>query len=225
MHISIIEDELLLGEKMRIKLINQWYLVSIYTSYKQFMSIWNSNSHLYVVDIGLWDGSGFDIINWLRKKQNSKAPIIITSWYGETDKIVYGLNIGADDYMIKPCIPDEFIARVDALARRSITDSTITETLKVFTYKDITYFPHTQTVLQWKEKIYLSKKELLIFELFIRNPHSIITREAIIEQAWSTYDSTEISDTVLNTALSRVRKKFWDEFHLNPLYSYGYILE
>jgi DNA-binding response OmpR family regulator len=50
--------------------------------------------------------------------------------------------------MIKPCIPDEFIARVDALARRSITDSTITETLKVFTYKDITYFPHTQAVFQ-----------------------------------------------------------------------------
>ena len=163
--------------------------------------------------------------NWLRKKQNSKAPIMITSWYGETDKIVYGLNIGADDYMTKPCIPDEFIARVDALARRSVTDISTTDTLKIFSYKDITYFPHTQIVLQWKEKIYLSKKELLIFELFIRNPHSIITREIIIEHAWSTYDSSEISDTVLNTALSRVRKKFWDEFHLNPLYSYGYILE
>lgn len=225
MHISIIEDEVLLGEKMRIKLINQWYLVSIFTSYKQFMTLWNSDSHLYVVDIGLWDGSGFDIITWLRKKQHSSAPIIITSWYGETDKIVYGLNIGADDYMIKPCIPDEFIARVDALARRSITDTTSIETLKIFTYKDITYSPHTQTVLQWKEKVYLSKKELLIFELFIRNPHSIITRETIIEKAWSTYDSSEISDTVLNTTLSRIRKKFWDEFHLNPLYSYGYILE
>ncbi len=225
MHISIIEDEILLGEKMRIKLINQWYLVTTFASYKEFMTLWNSTSHLYVVDIGLWDGSGFDIINWLRKKQNSKAPIMITSWYGETDKIVYGLNIGADDYMTKPCIPDEFIARVDALARRSVTDISTTDTLKIFSYKDITYFPHTQIVLQWKEKIYLSKKELLIFELFIRNPHSIITREIIIEHAWSTYDSSEISDTVLNTALSRVRKKFWDEFHLNPLYSYGYILE
>jgi DNA-binding response OmpR family regulator len=225
MHISIIEDELLLGEKMRIKLINQWYLVSIFTSYKEFMTLWTSDSHLYVVDIGLWDWSGFDIITWLRKKQNSQAPIIITSWYGETDKIVYGLNIGADDYMIKPCIPDEFIARVDALARRSITDPTSTETLKVFIYKNITYFPHTQVVLRGKEKIYLSKKELLIFELFIRSPHSIITREDIIEHAWSIYDSSEISDTVLNTALSRIRKKLWDEFQLNSLYSYGYILE
>ena len=120
---------------------------------------------------------------------------------------MYGLNIGADDYMIKPCIPDEFIARVDALARRSITDPTSTETLKVFIYKNITYFPHTQVVLRGKEKIYLSKKELLIFELFIRSPHSIITREDIIEHAWSIYDSSEISDTVLNTALSRIRKK------------------
>lgn len=225
MHISIIEDEVLLGEKMRLKLINQWYLVSIYTSYTQFMDTWTSGSHLYVVDIGLWDGNWFDIINWLRKKQNSKAPIIITSWYGDTDKIVYGLNIGADDYMVKPCIPDEFIARIDALARRNITDPAITDTLKTFVHKSIRYIPHTQEVFQWNEKIYLSKKELLIFELFIRNPHSIITRENIIEQAWSTYDSSEISDTVLNTALSRIRKKFWDEFYLRPLYNYGYMLE
>ncbi len=225
MHVSIIEDEVLLGEKMRTKLINQWYLVSIFTSYRQFMRFWSSESHLYVIDIWLWDGSGFDIIEWLRKKQNSIAPIIITSWYGDTDRIVYGLNIGADDYIVKPCIPDEFIARVDALARRNIINTKIPETLSNFVYKDITFVPHTQEITQWSEKIFLSKKEMLIFELFIRNPKIIISRETIIEKAWSTYNSADIPDTVLNTALSRIRKKFWDTFNLKPVYSFGYILE
>lgn len=224
MHISIIEDEVTLCERMRTKLVNQWYFVSIFTSYKQFMKSWSWESHLYIVDIGLWDGSWFDIITWLRKKQNSKAPIIITSWYGDTDRIVYGLDIGADDYMVKPCIPDEFVARVNSLARRNITDSTKIETLKTLTYKDIIFYPHTQEIIQWNEKIFLSKKELIIFELFIRNPNTIISREAIIAQAWSTYDCAAISDTVLNTTLSRIRKKFCDSFDLKPLYGYGYTL-
>jgi DNA-binding response OmpR family regulator len=224
MHITIVEDEVSLCEKMRIKLINQWYIVSTFTSYNNFMKKWSNDSHMYIIDIWLWDGSWFDIITWLRKKQNSKAPIIITSWYGDTDKIVYGLNIGADDYIIKPCVPDEFIARVNALARRNITDPKNNETLQVFTYKDIVYVPYTQEVMQWKKKVLLSKKEILIFDLFIRNPNTIISREAIIEKAWSAYDSSIISDMVLNTALSRIRKKFCDHFNLRPLYGYGYTL-
>lgn len=224
MHITIIEDEINLCEKMRIKLVKQWYIVSAFTSYKHFMKAWTSDSHCYVIDIGLWDWSGFDIITWLRKKQNSKAPIIITSWYGETDKIVYWLDIGADDYMIKPCMPDEFLARINALARRSITNTSDINTLQTFSYKDILYFPLTQEITQWKEKIFLTKKEMMIFDLFIRSPNTIITRETIISQAWWAYDSLAISDTVLNTTLSRIRKKFQDSFDLRPLYGYGYTL-
>lgn len=224
MHITIIEDEINLCEKMRIKLVKQWYIVSAFTSYKHFMKAWTSDSHCYVIDIGLWDWSGFDIITWLRKKQNSKAPIIITSWYGETDKIVYWLDIGADDYMIKPCMPDEFLARIHALARRSITNTSDINTLQTFSYKDILYFPLTQEITQWKEKIFLTKKEMMIFDLFIRSPNTIITRETIISQAWWAYDSLAISDTVLNTTLSRIRKKFQDSFDLRPLYGYGYTL-
>lgn len=225
MHISIIEDEITLGEKMRVKLINQWYVVSTYTSYADFMISWNDQSHLYVVDIWLWDGSGFDIIDWLRKKRNSQAPIIITSWYGDTDKIVYGLNIGADDYMVKPCIPDELIARIDALSRRHVTNSTNTKSLKSFIHKNITYFPEKQDIIQWDTKIFLSKREMIIFDLFIRNSHTIISRETIIEKAWGTYDSSIVSDTVFNTTLSRIRKKFSWEFYPKPLYNYGYMLE
>ncbi len=225
MNISVIEDELLLWVNIKTKLENQWYQVRIYTSYRQFMRFWNSSSHLYIIDIWLVDGSWFDIIEWLRKKKNSVAPIIITSGYGDTDRIVYGLNIGADDYMVKPCIPDELVARVDALARRNIVNPKIPETLGNFVYKDITYIPHTQEIWQRTTRIFLSKKEMLIFEIFIRNPKIIISRETIIEKAWSTYNSASIPDTVLNTALSRIRKKFWESVKIKSLYSFWYILE
>ena len=225
MHVSIIEDEVLLGEKIRNKLTNQWYIVSIFTSYTHFMEQGSSTSHLYIIDIWLWDGNGFDIINWLRKKENSSAPIMITSWYGDTDRIVYGLKIGADDYMVKPCIPDEFLARVDALARRHITNVENPETLKAFTYKDITFTPLTQEVIQWWNKIFLSKKEMIIFELLITNQKIMVSRETMIERAWGAYNSTSISDTIVNTALSRMRKKFWNTLTIKSIYNFGYILQ
>ncbi len=225
MHISIIEDETILAEKMRNKLMHQWYFVNIFTSYSQFMTFGTSDSQLYVIDIWLGDWSGFDIIDWLRKKKNSLAPIIITSGYGDTDKIVHWLKIGADDYMVKPCIPDEFVARVEALARRNASKSLIPNTFKNFIYKNITFVPHVQEITQGQEKIFLSRREMRIFELFIRNPKSIISREDIIKQWWEIYDTSIISDSLLNTTLSRIRKKFWDTIIIRSIYSAGYILE
>lgn len=225
MHISIVEDEIQLWQKMSSKLLSQGYSVSTFTSYSEFMELWNGKSHVYVIDIGLWDGNGFDIIDWLRKIQHSTAPILITSWYWDTERIVYWLNIGADDYMIKPCMPDEFIARINALTRRNIVDKENTETMKSFKYKDIVYFPETQKITQLWKIITLTKRELFIFELFIRNPKNIISRETVIEHGWYWKNSCDISDPVLNTTLSRIRKKFWNSFNMKCLYNFGYVLE
>jgi DNA-binding response OmpR family regulator len=84
--------------------------------------------------------------------------------------------------MVKPCIPDEFVARVEALTRRNASKSLIPNTFKNFIYKNITFVPHVQEITQGQEKIFLSRREMRIFELFIRNPKSIISREDIIKQ-------------------------------------------
>lgn len=225
MHISIIEDDLRLWQKMSHKLIKEWYTVSLFGGYSDFMEPWANISHLYIVDIWLWDGSGFDIIDWLRNIQHSAVPILITSGYGDTDRIVYWLNIWADDYMIKPCIPDEFIARVNALARRKSNGRHNKKVTGSFIYKDITYTPETQTIIQQWKNINLSKRELAIFELFIRNPKNVFSREAIVKHGWYWEESCDISDTRLNTALSRIRKKFWSSFNMKCLYNCGYILD
>ncbi len=98
------------------------------------------SSQLYIVDISLGDGSGFDIIASLRSEEGCRAPILIISGYGDSDKIVYGLNIGADDYLTKLFVPDELIARIRALLRRPIDI-----TPRIFLrYKDITHDPSNQ---------------------------------------------------------------------------------
>jgi DNA-binding response OmpR family regulator len=97
----------------------------------------DAKSQLYIIDISLGDGSGFDIIRWLRENANSLSPILIISGYGNSEKIIYGLNIGGDDYIIKPINPEELIARVKALMRRP----SILISDKILLYKSISYNP------------------------------------------------------------------------------------
>ncbi|USN58365.1 MAG: response regulator transcription factor [Candidatus Peribacteria bacterium] len=133
MKICIIEDEVLLAERIQQKLERNGYNVSMYTSYSSFMNQHSLDADLYIIDIALGDGSGFDIINWLRETKKSIAPVIITSGYNDTERKVYGLDIGADDYLPKPFSPRELLARIRALTRRN---SEATKTA-IIEYKDI----------------------------------------------------------------------------------------
>lgn len=92
MHISIIDDEQILATKIGKKLKNSGYCVSVFTSYEEFIRNGDMSSQLYIIDISLRDGSGFDIVKQLRKDGKSKVPIII-SGYGDSQNIIYGLDL------------------------------------------------------------------------------------------------------------------------------------
>lgn len=134
MKICIIEDEVLLAERIQQKLERNGYNVSLYNSCTDFMNSHSIDADLYIIDIALGDGSGFDIITWLRETKKSIAPVMITSGYNDTERKVYGLDIGADDYLPKPFSPRELLARIRALTRRN---SEATKT-SIIEYKDIT---------------------------------------------------------------------------------------
>ena len=221
MHISIIDDEKILSSKIRKKLESEWYAVSDFYSYSDFMKHGDSYSHLYIIDISLWDGSGFDIIRWLRTNVECNAPILIVSWYADSEKIIYGLNIWADDYLTKPFIPDELIARIKALLRRpkGLT------TYSLITYKDVSFNPETQETKKWSTKIYLTHKESMILEFFMRKRWEMITREKLINSIWWGNNLSSVSDNTINVTLSRIRKKIWSELKLKTMYNHGYILE
>jgi DNA-binding response OmpR family regulator len=89
MHISIIDDEKILADKILKKLQNNGYAASAFYGYQDFMHHGDATSGLYIIDISLSDGTGFDIIRWLRKNKESRAPIIVISGYGDSQNIVY----------------------------------------------------------------------------------------------------------------------------------------
>jgi len=180
MHISIIDDEKLLVSKIIKKLESNGYVASAYYGYEDFMRNGNAESQLYIVDVSLGDGSGFDIIKWLRKNNQSQVPIIMVSGYGDSENIIYGLDIGADDYIIKPLIPEELIARIKAMFRRP---NNFVES-KEIQCGDIIFDQLTKKARIGEHEVYLTKTESLLFETFLMNRGSIISREKMITQAW-----------------------------------------
>lgn len=205
------------------KLIKNWYEVDIYNNITKFKCKHNNDSDLYIIDIYLWDWNSdwFNIIDWLRNNKNSSAPIIIISWYNDTDKKIYWLDIWADDYLTKPFAPDELIARIRALLRRkSDNDKT-----SIIRHKKIEFNSKTKEIkLEWKI-VHFAKKEIQIIEFFLLNKLELIPKIKLIKSIWWVNDMLDISDNTINATISKVRKKLWDNFNLKTVISWGYILQ
>ncbi len=180
MHITIVEDESILAKKIQKKLEHLGYTVSVFLSYQDFIRHSDGTSQFYILDIGLKDGSGFDIITWLRTKKLSNAPIIIISGYEDSQNIIYGLNIGADDYITKPFIPEELLARIRALLRRP----TQMEAPRDIHYKNLVLHPGAKEVTIETGKVILAHKELLLLDIFLKNIGKIISRETLVRSVW-----------------------------------------
>ncbi len=222
MHISLIDDEVILSEKITKKLSAAWYQVTVYSGYQDFLSRWSIDSDLYLIDISLQDGSGFDIIHFLRKNRSSLSPILILSGHSDSSNVVYGLEIWADDYLTKPFVPEVLLARIQALLRRA---PIIKKDLQKISYKDI-YFDFTQyEVFLDDEMIELTRQEKMILEIFLKNLDATVTRQQLIDAVWRESDLFELKDNAINVTLSRLKKKLGKNFQPVTLYNQGYRLE
>lgn len=221
MRITLIDDEKILTARMQKKLQDAWFVVNIYHGYKEFMRSADTQSHLYIIDISLSDGSWFEIVKWLRNSVESKVPILIISWFWDAEKITEWLNLGCDDYMVKPLIPEVMIARVRALMRRPLNLLTGVS-LK---YKNISYNIDKKETHVDENRVYLTHKESLILELFLREKWRIINRETLVSAVWWCHESTDVTDNTINATLSKMRKKIGGPFSLKTLYNEWYVLD
>jgi two-component system phosphate regulon response regulator PhoB len=167
------------------------------------------------------DGTGFEAINWLRKEKSVTSPIIITSWYNDVDNKIFWLHVWADDYMTKPFEPDELVARIKALIRRSFHLSPSHEIhYKWFTYS----IEYKKLTHEWKE-IELTKKEQDIIEYFFVNQWKVVSKNVLVSTIWWSCDIAWVSDNTINVTISRLRKKLWDSFQLATVVGTWYSLK
>jgi two-component system, OmpR family, response regulator RegX3 len=156
---------------------------------------------LVLLDIGLPDGSGLDVCRELRA--TSTVPIIILSARGEEADRVVGLELGADDYVVKPFSAREVIARIRAVLRRTATPAAPAE--GPIEIGGVRLDPARRTVAVDGAPVELARKEFDLLALLMREAGSVVTRERLIDEVWDVnwFGSTK----TLDVHVSALRKK------------------
>ena len=161
---------------------------------------------LVLLDIGLPDGSGLDVCRELRSSSN--VPIIILSARGEEADRVVGLELGADDYVVKPFSARELVARIRAVLRRTSAAATPAP-IGPQQIGAIELDPSARTVILEGEPLELTRKEFDLLALLMGQAGTVVSRERLIDEVWDVnwFGSTK----TLDVHVSGLRKKLGDD--------------
>lgn len=169
---------------------------------------------LILIDVALGDMEGFDVIRKIRREGNN-TPVIIVSGRNEDYDSLYGLSVGADDYITKPFRPLVLGAKVKALIRRSRSSVEKADAAPepVIKCGEFTYDSGTMRFFKGDEELQLSSREAALFLLFIKHPRQVFTKEMIYEKIWG--DAVAVDDNTIMVYVNRLRSKIEDDRH-NP---------
>lgn len=160
---------------------------------------------LILLDVNMRGIDGFEVVQALRKR-GVKTPIIIVSGRKEDYDTLYGLDIGADDYITKPFNPIVLGAKVKAMIRRNRSQSP--DSGSIITAGPFRYDIHTLRLYKNGEEIVLSSKENAMMKLFLDNINRIFSRKMIYEMVWG---ETIVDENAIMVYINRLRQKIEDE--------------
>ncbi len=179
-----------------------------------------SQPDFIVLDVGLPDIDGFEVCRTIRSF--SDVPVIfLTSRADEIDRVV-GLEIGGDDYMVKPFSPRELLARIKAIRRRhqKSSGSPSSGPKNELRYGPITVDPEKFRIDCDGREISLTAQEFKLLELFIRHPGRVFTREQVLDRAWG--DGGLVTDRTIDVHVKSLRRKFGDLDFIETVRGVGY---
>jgi two-component system response regulator QseB len=200
MKILVVEDDPLLGQGILDALAYQSHLVEWITTGKQAITFATASQFdVIILDLGLPDIDGLSVIKKLRAK-NVTSPILILTARDSSGEKVKGLDLGADDYMVKPFDLPELMARLRALQRREIQQKS--PTLK---HSNIEINPANYTVMQNDLPVNLSRHEFDLLQHLMARPTQVFSREALADKLYN-WDNDVGSNTV-EVYIHHLRKK------------------
>lgn len=206
MKLLIIEDEPALRESIKRYFSSEGVLCEVcpdYTSAVEKIAVYDYDCIL--LDIGLPDGDGLKILQQL-KQSGKEDGVVIISARNSLDDRVAGLNLGADDYLVKPFHLAELMARVTAVYRRKTFKGN-----NNLQYQNITVNLQTMQVKVNDAPLVLTKKEYDMLLYFIANQGKVVAKTAIAEHLWS--DEVDMADSYdfIYTHIKNLRKKLLDQ--------------
>jgi two-component system alkaline phosphatase synthesis response regulator PhoP len=208
--ILVVEDERAVARGLEYALTNEGFSVLWAESGEQALELAHGRDpHLVLLDIRLPDISGFDICRQLRAEGMRVPILMLTARDEELDKVL-GLELGADDYVVKPYSLRELLSRVRALLRRAYGALAAGAEAERVTFGDVVVDVERWQVFRRGQLVDLTPTEYRLLRYLVTNPDRPISRDALIEGVWG-YDSTVGSGRTVDVHVRHLRQKLEDD--------------
>lgn len=202
MKILIVENERKVGQFVELALTEQAYTARLVGSCAEARdALAESPYDAVVLDLGLPDGDGLDLLREWRAA-GFDEPVLILSARDAVQDRIRGLNVGADDYLPKPFSVEELLARLRSLLRRRGGGGRVTTVLE---HGGVRLDLLARSVTLDGERVELTSRELALLELFLQNPNRVLTRTLIAEKVWEA--SYDMETNLIDVYVRRLRQK------------------
>lgn len=222
MNIFLLEDDEAIGIGLKYSLENEGYTVTIATSVKSAFEIINKEKFaLYILDLTLPDGSGYDVCKKI--KTIGDFPVIFLTAYDDEVNVVMGLELGADDYISKPFRVKELIARIKSVLRRYNRESK-----GIIKIGNVLINTNKATVFKNGQEVILTAMEYKLFLILLNNRGTILSRNKLLEYIWDV-EGDFVNDNTLTVYIKRLRDKIEDDpsapMIIKTIRGLGYVIE
>lgn len=205
MEILILEDDFAIAMGLEYSLKNEGYAVTVCNTVAQAKEAIEKNKFsLYVLDLTLPDGNGYDVCKLI--KSQGDLPVIFLTAFDDEVNVVMGLELGADDYISKPFRIKELLTRIKSVLRRYTNDSNDGK----IQIKNIKINTNEARVFKNGKEIVLTAMEYRLLLILINNRGKILSRNQLLEEIWNV-SGDFVNDNTLTVYIKRLRDKIEDE--------------
>jgi DNA-binding response OmpR family regulator len=209
-NILVVDDEASVVEVISLYLKREGFNVRTARDGREALDAIQENPPaLVVLDLMLPKVAGMEIMRRLRDDPTTNTPVImLTARSQETDRI-YGLEMGADDYMVKPFSPAELVARVKAVLRRSKGGTALQQEGRPLNYTGLSIDPLSRSVLVNEKEVELTATEFNLLWFMASHPRQVFSRDRLLENVWGF--SEYVDPSTVTVHIRRLREKIEDD--------------
>ncbi|SDH86409.1 two-component system, OmpR family, alkaline phosphatase synthesis response regulator PhoP [Alteribacillus persepolensis] len=202
--VLVVEDDPMIRDLVKIYLENAGYHVVTATDGEEALQIIPRSDPCFIIlDLMLPKKSGEEVCQWVREQGLEVAVLMLTAKVSSREKIA-GLKMGADDYVTKPFSPEELVVRVETILRRT------GHACQKVTHNGLTIKPRKGEVELYGSVLSLTKIEFTLLYHFMRHPHTLFSREQLLEQIYPLTENI-VQDRTIDVHIKHLREKIEDD--------------